>query len=219
MFRICLVLVCCTVLASGADKPVKPAQAGNQLVELVGTIANDRPGVTEALGMDPGIDMVVVTIKVTPKGDNKLDVNRDDFTLISRRDGQRSLPLSPGQLAGQGAIMVTSSGIRNASGMRGANRGPVVGGVPGTGTRPRRAGGESEASGGGGGAQAEAKVIHADKENPLLAVLKAKILPEGQTLEPVSGQLYFLLEGKHKPKDLDLLYKTAEGLLEVDFVK
>lgn len=56
-----------------------------------------------------------------------------------------------------------------------------------------------------------------DKVDPLLAVLKAKILPEKRTTEPASGLLYFSLEGKYKPKDLVLQYKSPAGALSLAF--
>jgi hypothetical protein len=55
------------------------------------------------------------------------------------------------------------------------------------------------------------------KEDPLLPVLKAKVLPEKKSAEPVSGLLYFSLEGKYKPKDLVLQYQTPAGVLSLDF--
>ncbi len=55
------------------------------------------------------------------------------------------------------------------------------------------------------------------KEDPLLEVLKAKVLPEKKTAEPVSGLLYFSLEGKYKPKDLVLQYQTTAGVLSLAF--
>ena len=55
------------------------------------------------------------------------------------------------------------------------------------------------------------------KADPLLAILEQKILPEKESAEPVSGQLYFLLEGKQKVKDIELLYKTSAGRLSVRF--
>ena len=59
----------------------------------------------------------------------------------------------------------------------------------------------------------------AKEDNPLLEVLKAKILPEKKTQETVKGQLYFLLDGKHKLKDLELMYKNTGGRLILDFLK
>ena len=58
-----------------------------------------------------------------------------------------------------------------------------------------------------------------EKENPLLAVLKEKVLLEKETNEPVTGLLYFILEGKHKPKDLELIYKSQGQRLILDFGK
>jgi hypothetical protein len=55
-------------------------------------------------------------------------------------------------------------------------------------------------------------------ENPLLAVLKAKGVPDIESKEPVEGLLYFALEGrKLKPKDTALVYKGAAGRLVMDF--
>ena len=74
---------------------------------------------------------------------------------------------------------------------------------------------------GGGGsasgmADATTKTGAKDKENPILGVLKGKILPEKETQSPVSGLLYFPME-KQKVKDLELLYKTPEGKLSLRF--
>jgi len=45
----------------------------------------------------------------------------------------------------------------------------------------------------------------------------AKALPERETKAPVEGLLYFVMEGKVKPKDLGLVYKSPLGRLEMDF--
>lgn len=45
------------------------------------------------------------------------------------------------------------------------------------------------------------------KESPLLGALKEKVLAEKESGEAVAGQLYFLLEGKHKPKQVELVYQ------------
>jgi hypothetical protein len=50
-------------------------------------------------------------------------------------------------------------------------------------------------------------------------VMKQKELRQATTSEPISGLLYFVLEGKHKLKDLELLYRTSEGTLNLDFQK
>jgi hypothetical protein len=55
------------------------------------------------------------------------------------------------------------------------------------------------------------------KEDPVLAVLKAKVLEEKEISAPASGLLYFSLEGKHKPKDLSLMYSGPAGRLILEF--
>jgi hypothetical protein len=66
---------------------------------------------------------------------------------------------------------------------------------------------------------ADATVTTGDmkKEDPLLALLKAKTLPEKKTSSPISGLLYFSLDGKHKPKDLVLQYSGPAGRLSLEF--
>ena len=56
-----------------------------------------------------------------------------------------------------------------------------------------------------------------EKDNPLLDVLKAKVLPDTESLEPVQGLLYFTIDGKIKPKDLAIIYKGAGGRLVIEF--
>jgi len=51
----------------------------------------------------------------------------------------------------------------------------------------------------------------------LQKILESKVLPDTETKEPVEGLLYFLLDGKNKPKDLGLLYKGPAGRLSMDF--
>ncbi len=93
--------------------------------------------------------------------------------------------------------------------------GPVWGGTMG---RPRRLGGEGGAMG-NTSVETETSVHTTDKEkdDPVLATLKAKVLPMKETAEPVSGLLYFLMEGKHKTKQLEMYYKGPAGNLSLRF--
>jgi hypothetical protein len=65
--------------------------------------------------------------------------------------------------------------------------------------------------------QPAAKVETTAGQDPLLTALKAKVLPEKETTEPLSGLLYFYLEGKQKPKDLELRYQGSAGKLALRF--
>ena len=212
------VLSCLLAAAFGADKPIGPVQSGNEVLEVIATAHVDKEAVTRVLGIDPAMSLIVVEVKVEPK-DRKVAIWRDDFTLLSNKDGQKSQPLSPSQIAGRGALVISQTGGGGGGiGFGDANRGPIWGGAPGTGGRPRRIGGDDTVVGATAPGEATARVDNGqEKENPLLAVLKEKVLPEKETSEPVSGLLYFLFEGKHKLKDLDLMYKSPEGRLILDF--
>ncbi|MCX6636622.1 MAG: hypothetical protein NT090_16295, partial [Acidobacteria bacterium] len=88
-----------------------------------------------------------------------------------------------------------------------------------TGGRPRRMGGDGGAVGNVSDEKVQSSInsCDKDKENPLLAKLKQKMLPAKQGTEPISGLLYFSLEGKHKPKDLELVYRGPAGKLSIRF--
>jgi hypothetical protein len=202
------------------ERRMGPPTGGNDIVDVYATAIVDKEAVTSILGMDPAIQLIVVEVKVAPKADNKITIDRDSFTLLSGRDGQKSQPLEPGQIAGRGSMRVTSVGA-SSGGMMGNNRGPVWGGIPGTGGSPARMPGNGAEGGSGTAGVTEAKATinngTGEKDNPLLQVLKAKILPEKETNEPVSGLLYFIFDGKPpKLKDLTLIYKNPGGRLMID---
>ena len=204
--------------AYAADKKIEPAKAGNDNIELSGLAFIGRAEATKALGIDPGVDLIVVDMKLMPKDDTKVAVSRDDFTLISRKDGQRSQGMHPSQIAGSG-VMVVSSRAPGASGGIAQQRGPIWGGMPGTGGRPTRLGGDRDVSGVDPGETKASITDTKEKDNPVLAALKQKELPQAETAEPATGLLYFLFEGKHKLKDLELMYKGPGGNLMLDFAK
>ena len=211
-----------TPLLAGTKRLPGPATSGNDIVDVYATAVTDKEEVTKLLGMDPGLNLIVVDVKVAPKADNKLRIDRDDFTLLSGKDGQRSQPLEPGQIAGKGAIVVSSVGVRGSGGTMGDTGGPIWGRVPGTGpvpsSRPMGSAGVGNSS-----TVTEAKTTvsntNDEKPNPLLEALKTKILPQkDDTNDATSGLLYFLLDGKTpKMKDLSLIYKSPDGRVIIDF--
>lgn len=207
-------------LAAGAaagEKGLPTAAKSNDKLAITATLLSDKAAIASELGSDLGGDFTVVRIQVTPK-DGPLALSRDDFTLRSYKDGQKSGAFHPSQIAGRGALIVSSGG--GAAIMRG-NTGPVWGGGPGgPGGRPRQLPGQS-GNLGTGSVSTEAKATVDDggkaKEDPVLAVLKAKVLEEKEIATPASGLLYFSLEGKHKPKDLSLMYSGPAGRLILEF--
>ena len=205
-------------LAAGADKAPPSGKASGERIEIEAVVYADKAAVRELIGEElDGI--AVVQLRVVPRGDQALAVGPDDFLLRSDRDGQRSEPFAPSQIAGNAALVV-ASGSTGRGAMVGQENGPIWGGAPGTGGRPRRMGGDG---GTVGNVSSDEKVQTSmnsgdkDKENPLLAKLKQKMLPAQRGTEPVSGLLYFSLEGKHKPKDLELVYHGPAGKLSIRF--
>jgi hypothetical protein len=79
--------------------------------------------------------------------------------------------------------------------------------------------------GGGSSSPGNPKVValgtKVDDKKPgdpkLLEVLKAKQFPDKETNEPVEGLLYFRLSGKHKLKDMAVLYRGPAGKLDLEF--
>lgn len=211
-----LILTAVSLLAFGGERKQLPGQAGNDDIELTGAVLIDRGEIREALGADLGAGYVAVRIKVTPKTDNALRISPDDFTMVSRKDGQRSAALSPGQIAGRGAMVVRAAPSQ-PGGLGTTTNGPIWGGI---GSAPRRLPGNNSGVGNSagvdGGVQARTE-NSTDKDNPLLGVLKAKVLPDKESKEPVEGLLYFPIEGKVKPKDLAVIYRGAAGKLVMEF--
>jgi hypothetical protein len=149
-------------------------------------------------------------MKATPKTAQPLRIGPDDFTIISRKDGQRSQALLPGEIAGNGGTLVVRSTTQGG----------------GSGSENRRTLGIGGMGGGAGMGNShgvdtlDAKIQPGDSkasESPLMAALKEKGLADKETKEPLEGLLYFPIEGKIKPKDLAIVYKGPAGKLVMEF--
>lgn len=189
-------------------KPITPGRMQNDNIEIVATAHVTPDEVMSAVGGALDAGFVVVAVTVTPRGTEPVKISRDDFILLSNKDGQQSRPFSPTQIAGSGS-MVISTKYENAGMMQ--NRRPSVMGIP-------IGGGPQGGIGNSGSIESatikeskDADPKEAGKPNPLLASLREKILPEKEITEPLSGQLYFLIEGKLKLKDLELYYVVRKG--------
>ena len=196
------------ILCAG-DKKVPLRSTENDVLEITATALADPLAVKQALGSDLGGHYIVVDVRVAPKDGRKVTISRDDFLLRTDKDGERTTPFVPSQIAGKGALVVStgagSSGVMMGSPGGWGPYGPLGGGGV--------MGGGSEA---GTETRATVKSGAKDKADPILEVLKEKILPEKETEAAVSGLLYFPME-KQKLKDLELIYKTPQGKLSLRF--
>ncbi len=199
-----------TLTAAAEDGKSLRNRAGNQKVSLRGTAITDRDTITRIMGIDLGEGYVLVNIQVTPEIPEGLYVSPGDFTLISRKDGERGSAMSPNEIAGAGGLVVSSA--RSTGGGVGVQQPGLGGQLPG---------GTPGGIGVGGGVQSGVADVHqaqrTTKVDPRLVPLEQKILPEGPTKDTVEGLLYFYMEGKEEPKKLGLIYDGQGGRLVIDF--
>jgi hypothetical protein len=211
------VLMLASPAGFGSNKKVisPDTSAGNEEIDLVATIYMTEEDATKALGMDPGPEIAILKVRIIPKTDKPVQVAADDFILLAHNDGERTKPFTPYEIAGQGALIVSTATDQKQSKK---DKTSTTGGL----------GGIMLGGGGGGNGMASpgnptpktinTKVDDKAPGNPkLLEALKAKQLPDKETNEPLEGLLYFRLSGKHKLKDMAVLYRGPAGKLNLDF--
>jgi len=203
-------ILACLPALGGKKKVISPeTSAGNEEVDLVATIFLTTEEVTQKLGMNPGPDLAILQVRVIPKTDKPVQVAADDFILLAHNDGERTKPLTPSEIAGNGALIVSNSADQK--------------------TKKDKKTGTSGGFGGimmGGGASPgnpqvvtlSTKMDEKKQGDPkLLEALKEKQLPDKETSEPLEGLLYYRLNGKHKLKDMSVLYRGPAGKLDLEF--
>lgn len=219
---------------AAAQTAVPAGKAEDRKVALEAKLYLTREEVKQALGADPGPGVVVVEVTVTPRTeDGKLYLDLDEFLLRSDKDGQRARPLLPAQIAGTSVMVITSRGGPGGGPMLGESRRVPYGGIPGVPDQPGRPGGgpprtmpnPQQTQGGSATADTSEAVANIEEQkagreqNLLLDALKQKALPDGDIDKPVTGLLYFSFEGKHKVKQLELVYRKAPPRVAVRFIE
>jgi hypothetical protein len=187
------------------DKKLPIEQNSNELVEISANVTLDRDQIKQELGSDFGGDIVLVKATIRPVSDKPIKVRLDDFLLVSGKDGQRSQPYAPSQIAGTDVLVVTRTEPAKPKTSLGLGLGGIM-----TGTGPGGANNDIKT-------ETKAEKGDSDKPNPLLDTLKDKVLPEKEITDSISGFLYFQVVGKVKPKDLELHYKGPGGHLALRF--
>ncbi len=202
---------------STTKKVISPdTSAGNEDVDLVATIYMTEEEATKELGMDPGPDIAILKVRIVPKTDKPVSVAADDFILLAHNDGERSKPYTPYEIAGKGALVVTNADAGQKSKQKKTS---TTGGLGGIMVGGGSSNGNGMASPGNPvPVNLNTKVDDKAPGNPkLLEALQAKQLPDKETSEPLEGLLYFHLAGKHKLKDMAVLYRGPAGKLNLDF--
>ncbi len=213
---IALALVCAGAARNKDSNKPAEIRGENESVVINATVYAKPEAVKELIGSDLGGHYIVVAVEVTPRFGKQVAIDRDDFVLKTDKDGERTGPFAPSQIAGKGAMVVRQTGGSGATPMH-DNDGPIWGGYPGSMGQPRRLGGDGVGSAGApDGAEAKTRTASHEKEDPMLEVLKEKELPQTKTDKPVSGLLYFPME-KQKVKDLELRYNAADDKITMHF--
>ncbi|MCC6264583.1 MAG: hypothetical protein IT169_13475 [Bryobacterales bacterium] len=230
MSRILLALVFLASLlpAAGNPGPFK-STARSAKVTIDAELYLDRGQVEKLIGNSLDGYLVVVKVKIASNRPNEeIRLFRDDFVLVSSKDGERSEPFAPEMLAGS-STMVVNEVVLSTGPIMGQNTGPVIGGIPGGGPvptgPPRRIDTPGSQGGTAGSPTASATTVEqkiydgkpGNQQTAWLETLKAKVLKEGELTQAHEGLLYFPLNGKHKPKQITLLYNGVNPRMELTF--
>ncbi len=187
--------------------------------EFSARIILDPSEITSLLGTDFERDYLLLEMRVRPLYNSKVVLTRGDFTVRSRRNNERSAAMSPEEIAGT-AVLVMGEGRTSKPGeIFSQDTDPVIiGGTPGTGTRPQTVGGQGRSFGPGGGEPGEIKITAEEREaTSLLGRLQQLELPIAETRETVTGYLYFQVNAKHKLKNYELTYDGNVGEFQLKF--
>ena len=201
-----LFLVSALFVSGAAKKTTATGRGENEDLILNVTIYIDSAAVKEALGDDLAGHYIVAQVKVEPKYTKEITIDRDDFMLRTDKDGDRTKPMAPSQVAGSGGLVLTRSDGPSGQGAE-RSRGWSIGGM----------------GMGGGGVNAgpqntgvKASTENGVKDSPLKQLLDAKVLPEKKIEVPVTGFLFFPMENQ-KMKDLELVYGGKENRIRIRF--
>jgi len=203
-FTATMVLLCALAgdfPAKAREKKLPSGDASDDRVSLTAS-ALDSAELKQIFGSDFDNNFAVVEVTLTPKGDQPLDIHLDDFLLRSDQTGEHSGPFMASQIAGSGTLVVHQAEQRGGKGGFGGGFGGIMMGGGGMGP--------------GQASEGKAEIKDSGKRDPMLEVLKRKILAERSVKEAVTGLLFFPLD-KEKPKNLTLIYTTPAGKLRVRF--
>src|SRR5271163_3590837 len=180
----CMVILtlCLTLQAAKKPQPIEDGVASNNDVSIKATVYPDPANVQELLGDSLGGHYIVIRIDLSPN--KKFTIDHDDFLLRTDKDGERCHVYEPTQIAGDGALVVTTTeDIENANKKKGSSNislggmGGGMGGSPGMVGSPKPVSTTMKESTG--------------EKNPVLKTLQTRMLPQADVDHPTSGLLYF----------------------------
>lgn len=204
-----------------AAEPPEWREAKLKDMEVKVRLVRDLQEITQLLGNDLDGEFILVELNIKPLYGAKIELKRDDFMMRSYRNNDTSVAQSPDRISGGSELVLGKAekltvGIYSQTGV-----GIPVGGAPGTGTRPRRVGGDETLTGGGAQSKETSEISQHQREGEgdLLSRLQSRELPIGEVDDIVQGYLYFQLSPKEKPKNLTLNYESELGEFQIHFRK
>jgi hypothetical protein len=209
-----------------AAAPWAPAQtqwatARLQDVELRARLIQEPEQIQALLGNDLDKEFMLVELEVKPLYGSKIRFDRNEFLLRSRADNEKSYAQSPSRIAGEGVFSLEQRRT-GGGGVFGQSADPVIiGGTPGTGTRPRRVDGPATGIGNASGGKSEIIVQRTESEAPetLQETLDRLELPLEETDQDLHGYLYFQVDPHNKLKRVVFYYDGVHGEFQVQFEK
>lgn len=220
--RMAITATLMVLLAGGAfatKKVISPTQAAaNDNVEVGVTLVLDHAEVVKKIGADPGAGIVLLEVHFSNKLEKPVQLSPDDFILLAHDDGERYHPFTPAEIAGKGGMVLKTQD----QGSIGINRsGPRITGLGlpiGTSSSSKPAPAQTTDKDKKDDPNAETPQGVTSFNETLLNALEAKQLEAKDVSDSAEGYLYFPLDGKHKLKDMAVLYRGhAAGNLEIEF--
>ncbi|HUO28917.1 MAG TPA: hypothetical protein VMU80_06860, partial [Bryobacteraceae bacterium] len=120
-----IALALVSVAVAHHDDNGKPPETRgeNESVVITATLYARPEAVKQVLGSDLDGHYIVVAVEVAPRFGKHVAVTPDDFVLKTDKDGEKSTPFAPSQIAGRGALVVHETGGSGATPMH-DNAGP-----------------------------------------------------------------------------------------------
>ena len=181
-------------------------------------LERDKSRIEGMLGDDLNGEFTLIEVKILSLFDKELEFNRGDFVFRSRSNNESSEAQSPERIAGDSVLTLSQTSWGSGGIFSQDSAAPVIGGVPGTGSRPRRLGTTPNTVGNAGSTQSETsvKAEQGKADDSLLGRLKRYELPLKTNLR-AEGYLYFQVDPTRKLKHYVLTYDGPYGEFRVAF--
>ena len=188
--------------------------------EFEARLVQDAAEIERVTGDSFDGEVILIEVRVRPLYGSKISLRRADFLMRARNNNETSPAQPPDRIAGSAVLDLSAKTRESAPDLFANDSGPVWGGVPGTGSRPRRLGGPPDQIGGGRSSEEQVTATQRSAlESSGAPRLQSLELPLEFEDEPRAGFLYFEMPAKIKRKHLELSYDGILGEFLIEFKK